>query len=82
MTVRLRCTSCGNLTRFDVVRRTRTSAFHHYTTGGELKVEDVVTLEDAVESVTCRWCGPVGRVQEFDDDDEVVVTDADVAHGA
>ncbi len=65
-----------------MVRRTRTSAFHHYTTGGELKVEDVVTLEDAVESVTCRWCGPVGRVQEFDDDYEVVVADADVAHGA
>jgi len=33
-------------------------------------VEDVVVLEDVVESVTCRWCGPVGRVQEFDDVDE------------
>jgi glycine betaine/choline ABC-type transport system substrate-binding protein len=71
MAPRLRCTSCGNLTRFDVVRRTRTSAFHHYSTGGRLAVEDVVVLEDEVESVTCRWCGPVGRVQEFDDADEL-----------
>jgi hypothetical protein len=22
-----------------------------------------------VESITCRWCGPVGRVQEFEGDD-------------
>ena len=65
---RLRCASCGNLTRFDVVRTTRTSAFHHYTTGGELQIEDVVTLEDRTESVTCRWCGPVGKVEEFDED--------------
>lgn len=72
MAPRLRCNACGNLTRFDVVRRTRTSAFHHYSTGGELTVEDVSVLEDEVESVTCRWCGPVGRVQEFDDQDERV----------
>lgn len=69
MAPRLRCTSCGNLTRFDVVRRTRTSAFHHYSTGGRLEVEDVVVLEDEIETITCRWCGPVGRVQEFDEDE-------------
>ncbi len=60
---RYRCSSCGNLTRFDVVRSTRTSAFHHYTTGGELTVEEPVVLEDRVESVTCRWCGPSGVVE-------------------
>lgn len=63
--VRYRCRACGNLTRFDVVRRTRTSAFHHFTTGGELTVEDEVVLDDEVESVTCRWCGPSGNVEEL-----------------
>ncbi len=60
--VRYRCTSCGNLTRFDVVARRRTRAYHHYTVGGDMQVEDVEVLDDEVESVTCRWCGPAGRV--------------------
>jgi hypothetical protein len=55
--VRYRCASCGNLTRFDVVTTRRTTAFHHYSVGGELTVEDVEVLEETVEDVTCRWCG-------------------------
>ena len=62
---RYRCTSCGNLTRFDVVRTTRVRAFHHYTTGGDLTVEEHEVLSDVVESVTCRWCGPGGTVDEL-----------------
>jgi hypothetical protein len=62
---RYRCRACGNLTRFDVVRRARTSSFHHYTTGGELTIEDEQVLDDVVESVTCRWCGPSGSVEEL-----------------
>jgi hypothetical protein len=54
---RYRCTSCGNLTRFDVTTTRRTRAFHHYSVGGELSVEDVEVLEEAVEEVSCRWCG-------------------------
>lgn len=54
---RYRCTACGNLTRFDVVESRRTKAFHHYSVGGELAVEDETVLEHEVESVTCRWCG-------------------------
>lgn len=61
---RYRCSSCGNLTRFDVVTSRRTRAFHHFTTGGELTVEDVEVLAEEVESVTCRWCGPPGMVEE------------------
>lgn len=61
--VRYRCASCGNLTRFDVVTTRRTRAFHHFTTGGELRVEDEEVLAEAVESVTCRWCGPSGVVE-------------------
>ena len=57
MTTRYRCTSCGNLTRFDVTTSRRTRAFHHFTVGGELAVEDEQVLDEKVESVTCRWCG-------------------------
>ena len=65
--VRYRCTSCGNLTRFDVTSTRRTRAFHHYSVGGELSVEDVQVLDEDVESVECRWCGPAGTVVEFED---------------
>jgi hypothetical protein len=60
---RYRCRSCGNLTRFDVVVSRRTRAFHHYSVGGELTVEDAEILAEDVESVTCRWCGPAGEVE-------------------
>ena len=40
MTTRFRCSACGNLTRFDVVSSRRTRAFHHFSVGGELSVED------------------------------------------
>jgi hypothetical protein len=60
VTVRYRCGSCGNLTRFDVVATRRTSAFHHYSVGGDLTVEEEQLLEETVERVTCRWCGASG----------------------
>ncbi len=66
--VRYRCTSCGNLTRFDVTSTRRTTAYHHYSVGGELSVEDEQVLEDTVESVECRWCGSAGRVEALDAD--------------
>jgi len=60
---RFRCTACGNLTRFDVVVTRRTRAFHHYTVGGELSVEDEVVLEERVDEVSCRWCGTGEHVE-------------------
>ena len=60
---RYRCASCGNVTRFDVIATRRTRAYHHYTVGGELVVEDEEVLDLAVESVRCRWCGPAGSVE-------------------
>jgi len=60
MPVRYRCGACGNLTRFDVVATRRTSAFHHYSVGGDLSVEEEELLEEHVERVTCRWCGAGG----------------------
>ncbi len=60
---RYRCTSCGNITRFDVTATRRTRSFHHYTVGGELTVESTEVLAEEVESVVCTWCGPTGAVE-------------------
>jgi hypothetical protein len=61
--VRYRCAACGNVTRFDVTATRRTRAFHHYTIGGELTVEDLEVLDEQVESVSCRWCGSPKAVE-------------------
>lgn len=73
---RYRCAACGNLTRFDVVVSRRTRAFHHYTVGGELSVEDEQVLSEVVEEVSCRWCGHGRSVEAVDPDVEVGVADA------
>jgi len=54
---RYRCDACGNLTRFDVTTSQTTRAFHHYTVGGELEVEEAQVLSHHVDDVVCRWCG-------------------------
>lgn len=61
---RYRCDACGNLTRFDVTTTRRTRAFHHFSVGGELNVEDEQVLDESVEEVTCRWCGHGRAIQE------------------
>ncbi len=66
---RYRCTSCGNLTRFDVTATRRTRAFHHYSVGGELELEDVEVLSEVVEDVTCRWCGSGQAVVALDSEE-------------
>lgn len=62
---RYRCTSCGNLTRFDVTIARRTREFHHYTVGGELHVDQEDVLEESIERIECRWCGPAGAVERI-----------------
>jgi len=57
---RFRCSSCGNLTRFDVVTTRRTRAFHHFSVAGDLSVEDETVLDERVEEIACRWCGATG----------------------
>jgi hypothetical protein len=82
---RYRCAACGNLTRFDVERVTRTRSFHHYSVGGELTVENTEVLTDQVIAVQCRWCGPAGNVVELSDADEEadpVAANPDVEVGA
>jgi hypothetical protein len=60
---RYRCGACGNVTRFDVTATRRTVAFHHYTIGGDLAVEEEEVLEGREESVSCRWCGSPKAVE-------------------
>jgi len=66
---RYRCAACGNLTRFDVTVTRRTRAFHHYSIGGELTVEDEEVLSEVVEDVACRWCGSGGAVETMEEAD-------------
>jgi hypothetical protein len=68
---RYRCDGCGNLTRFDVTISQKTKAFHHYTVGGDLEIEDEEVLSRQVDEVVCRWCGHGRSVVE--------ITDAEVA---
>lgn len=60
---RYRCAACGNLTRFDVTTTRKTRAFHHFTVGGELQLEEEEVLAESVDDVSCRWCGH-GRAVE------------------
>lgn len=64
---RYRCTACGNLTRFDVTTSRRTKAFHHYSVGGDLAVEDEEVLAEVVEDVACRWCGNGAAVETLEE---------------
>jgi hypothetical protein len=66
---RYRCDGCGNLTRFDVTTSRRTTAFHHYTVGGELQVEEETVLSHHVDDVVCRWCGHGRSVVELGADE-------------
>ena len=66
--VRYRCAACGNLTRFNVVITRRTSAFHHFSVGGELTIEDEEVLAETVEEVSCRWCGNGKGVEVLESD--------------
>jgi hypothetical protein len=54
---RWRCGGCGNLTRFNVVRASRTQEFWHVDLSGAASIEESAALSDDVVSVSCRWCG-------------------------
>jgi hypothetical protein len=64
---RYRCAACGNLTRFNVVTNRRTKAFHHFSVGGDLSIEDVEVLDESVEEVSCRWCGNGNAIEVVKD---------------
>lgn len=60
---RWRCSRCGNLTRFDVVRSRRTSEYWHLELSGEPAIESSELLREVIEQVTCRWCGAADAVE-------------------
>lgn len=80
-TSRYRCTACGNLTRFDVTTSRRTRAYHHYSVGGDLQIEDLEVLSETIEDVACRWCGTGGSVIELSPEDAAAIA-GDPAAGA
>ena len=65
-TTRWRCRLCGNLTRFDVTRSTRSREFVHVDLAGEPVVEEREVLAETLESVRCRWCAGGGDVELVD----------------
>ncbi len=60
---RWRCTQCGNLTRFDVLRSVRAQEYVHVDLAGRQVVEERQVLRDDAEHVTCRWCGGLDSVE-------------------
>jgi hypothetical protein len=60
---RWRCTQCGNLTRFDVVRSSRVKEFVHLDLAGEPTVEETEVLAETIDEVRCRWCGSAGTIE-------------------
>lgn len=60
---RWRCAQCGNLTRFDVTRTSRTEEFLHADLSGEARVEERRVLSDTIERVACRWCGSADQIE-------------------
>lgn len=66
-TPRYRCATCGNLTRFDVTTTRTVKAFHHYSVGGELTVEDADVVAETVDAVSCRWCNSSGGIEVLED---------------
>ena len=51
----------------DPVRRDagtrRTTEFWHFDLAGEHRVEETEVVEEAVEEVTCRWCGRADAIE-------------------
>jgi hypothetical protein len=62
-TTRWRCTSCGNLTRFDVIRVLRSRDYVHVDLAGEPVVEESDVVSEVAEHVTCRWCNAKDMVE-------------------
>lgn len=60
---RLRCAHCGNLTRFDVVRTTKTEEFWHASLAGEVSIDERTVVSEIVEMIRCRWCSASDRIE-------------------
>ncbi len=74
---RLRCGGCGNLTRFDVTRRSRVTEFWHVDLGGTVRVEESDVHDEVVERIACRWCGRDDAVTLVDRHDAAALASQD-----
>jgi hypothetical protein len=59
-----------------------TSAFHHYSVGGELNVEEERVLDEHVDEVSCRWCGHGRAIEMLDESDSLGEDSAEATPGA
>ena len=66
---RYRCTECGNLTRFDVEVSRKAREYHHFTVGGERRVEVLEILSESADLILCRWCGHGTDVVRIDQEE-------------
>ncbi len=53
----------------DVTTTSTVKAFHHYSVGGELTVEEPEVLTQVIDDVVCRWCNSGDGVEELPADD-------------
>jgi len=60
---RWRCSRCGNLTRFDVLRVQRANEFWHFDLSGQPQIEERDVTADEILEVKCRWCGTGAEVE-------------------
>ena len=44
----------------------RTRAFHHFSVGGELSIEDEEVISEDIIEVDCRWCGHGDAIEVLD----------------
>ena len=61
---RYRCKACGNREKFQVIHFKKSTAYHHFTVGGELiEIIEERVHADVIEKVTCIWCANGGDVE-------------------
>jgi len=60
---RWRCGHCGNLTRFDVTRTRTTAEYWHVSLSGDAEVEQAEVIAEAIDKVSCRWCGASDAIE-------------------
>lgn len=65
VSTRYRCSACGNLTRFDVTVTRTQREYQHFSVGGDVAIDEVELIDERVDSVACRWCGPGAEVEEL-----------------
>jgi hypothetical protein len=50
-----------------VVADRKTRAFHHFSVGGELSIEDEEVISEHIIEVDCRWCGHGDAIEVLDE---------------